>query len=256
MARRTFDVIDVTEILMHWHAGRSKSEMAGEPGGGPQDAAQVHRPGECGGDRPGRPAVGGGVGAGAGLVPAAGRYAAAAGDVAGDRDAPRLHRGPAQGRGDGCRRSTSGCAMSTAWRASVASLRRYVAANLPEEVRRSPGAGAGRDPSQPGSRRRSTTGSWAGGSTRSTGQRRTVWAFVMVLCCSRHMFVRPDADDGPAGVDRVPRRGVRVLRRCARPARPGKCSAEHFPASVPGRVMWPVTAASSDRGISFPPPAT
>ena len=28
MARRTFDVIDVTEILMHWHAGRSLSEMA------------------------------------------------------------------------------------------------------------------------------------------------------------------------------------------------------------------------------------
>ena len=24
-----------------------------------------------------------------------------------------------------------------------------------------------------------------------TGRRRTVWAFVMVLCCSRHMFVRP-----------------------------------------------------------------
>ena len=28
MARRTFDVIDVTEILVHWHAGRSKNEMA------------------------------------------------------------------------------------------------------------------------------------------------------------------------------------------------------------------------------------
>jgi response regulator of citrate/malate metabolism len=28
MARRTFDVIDVTEILMHWHAGRSKNQMA------------------------------------------------------------------------------------------------------------------------------------------------------------------------------------------------------------------------------------
>jgi len=28
MARRTFEVIDVSEILMHWHAGRSKNEMA------------------------------------------------------------------------------------------------------------------------------------------------------------------------------------------------------------------------------------
>src|SRR5437667_418664 len=32
MARRTFDVIDVTEILMHWHAGRSKNEMAASLG--------------------------------------------------------------------------------------------------------------------------------------------------------------------------------------------------------------------------------
>ena len=45
MARRTFDVIDVTEILMHWGSGRSKNEMAQSLGGGPQDAAEVPRPG-------------------------------------------------------------------------------------------------------------------------------------------------------------------------------------------------------------------
>src|SRR5436190_22183816 len=28
MARRTFDVVDVTEILIHWHAGRSISEVS------------------------------------------------------------------------------------------------------------------------------------------------------------------------------------------------------------------------------------
>jgi hypothetical protein len=28
MARRTFDVIDVTEILVHWQAGRSLNEMS------------------------------------------------------------------------------------------------------------------------------------------------------------------------------------------------------------------------------------
>jgi len=27
MARRSFDVVDVTEILIHWYAGRSKSEI-------------------------------------------------------------------------------------------------------------------------------------------------------------------------------------------------------------------------------------
>jgi predicted ArsR family transcriptional regulator len=28
MARRTFDVVDVTEILAHWYAGRSKNQIA------------------------------------------------------------------------------------------------------------------------------------------------------------------------------------------------------------------------------------
>ncbi|GAF98912.1 unnamed protein product, partial [marine sediment metagenome] len=28
MARRTLNVVDVTEILVHWHAGRSLSEIA------------------------------------------------------------------------------------------------------------------------------------------------------------------------------------------------------------------------------------
>src|SRR6266404_4955099 len=32
MARRTFDVIDVTEILVHWHAGRSLNEMSASLG--------------------------------------------------------------------------------------------------------------------------------------------------------------------------------------------------------------------------------
>ena len=32
MARRTFDVVDVTEILVHWHAGRSLNEMSGSLG--------------------------------------------------------------------------------------------------------------------------------------------------------------------------------------------------------------------------------
>ena len=38
-------MIDVTEILVHWHAGRSLNEMSGSLGGGPQDDPQVRRPG-------------------------------------------------------------------------------------------------------------------------------------------------------------------------------------------------------------------
>jgi DNA-binding transcriptional regulator LsrR (DeoR family) len=32
MARRTFGVIDITEILVHWHAGRSKNQIASSLG--------------------------------------------------------------------------------------------------------------------------------------------------------------------------------------------------------------------------------
>ena len=32
VARRTFDVIDICEIFTHWHAGRSKNEIAGSLG--------------------------------------------------------------------------------------------------------------------------------------------------------------------------------------------------------------------------------
>ncbi len=40
-------------------------------------------------------------------------------------------------------------------------------------------------------RRRSITGRWDGGLDPRTGQRHTVNVFAMVLCCSRHLFVRP-----------------------------------------------------------------
>jgi transposase len=76
--------------------------------------------------------------------------------------------------------------------ASVASLKRYVAANLPEEVRRDrvvvlrdetdtpPGEEAQLDYGH--------LGYWA---DPMSGKRRRVWAFAMVLACSRYMFVRP-----------------------------------------------------------------
>jgi hypothetical protein len=32
MAKRTFDVIDICEIFVHWHAGRSTNEVAGSLG--------------------------------------------------------------------------------------------------------------------------------------------------------------------------------------------------------------------------------
>ena len=56
MARRTFEVIDVTEILMHWHAGRSKNELAGSLGVDRKTLRKYIAPAEAAGICPGGPA--------------------------------------------------------------------------------------------------------------------------------------------------------------------------------------------------------
>ena len=50
-------MIDVVEILQHWHAGRSKADDRGECGGGPEDGAQVRGAGRGGRAGAGRPAA-------------------------------------------------------------------------------------------------------------------------------------------------------------------------------------------------------
>jgi transposase len=76
--------------------------------------------------------------------------------------------------------------------ASVASLKRYVAANLPEEVRRDRVVVL-RDEADvpPGEEAQIDYGHLGYWTDPMSGKRRRVWAFVMVLACSRHMFVRP-----------------------------------------------------------------
>ncbi len=191
MARRSFNVVDVTEILIHWHAGRSQSEVATSLG---VDRKTVKKY----------------------LTPAI-----EAGIVPGDQ--PRSNEQWAElvrswwpGLVDTRLRQTTwpqievhyqfvvdmlaaGVTQQTIWQrlrdeqglsASVASLKRYVAANLPEDVLRSrvtvlretPPAG------QEAQIDYGYLGSWV---DPVGGRRRRVWAFVMVLACSRHMFVRP-----------------------------------------------------------------
>ena len=88
MARRTFDVIDICEIFTHWHAGRSKNEIAGSLGLSRNTVRKYVAAAEAGGHGTGRP---GGVPQhewaelARSVVPGAGGHAAAAGDVAGDQ---------------------------------------------------------------------------------------------------------------------------------------------------------------------------
>ena len=74
---------------------------------------------------------------------------------------------------------------------SVQSFRRYVAANVPEETRRAQVRVWNPRPAEAGEQAQIDYGQLGRWLDPVTGKLRTVWAFVMVLACSRHMFVRP-----------------------------------------------------------------
>jgi transposase len=184
-------MVDVTEILIHWHAGRSQSEVATSLGVDRKTVKKYLAPAIDAGITPG--------------------------------DAPRsseawaeLVRGWWPGLVDARLRQTTwpqieahhqfvvdmlaaGVTQATIWQrlrdehgltASVASLKRYVAANLPEDalrakvtvLRETPPAG------QEAQIDYGYLGSWV---DPIGGRLRRIWAFVMVLACSRHLFVRP-----------------------------------------------------------------
>jgi DNA-binding transcriptional regulator LsrR (DeoR family) len=58
MARRSFDVVDITEILVHWYAGRSQNEIAASLGVDRKTIRKYTGPAVAAGYRPGRPAGG------------------------------------------------------------------------------------------------------------------------------------------------------------------------------------------------------
>jgi len=74
--------------------------------------------------------------------------------------------------------------------ASVASLKRWVAANLPEEVRRDRVTVLGEE-AEPGAEAQIDYGHLGSWTDPRSGKKYRVWAFVMVLVCSRLLFVRP-----------------------------------------------------------------
>jgi transposase len=191
MARRTFDVIDVAEILVHWHAGRCQSEVADSLG---VDRKTVKKY----------------------LVPAI-----AAGIVPGDEPRSQeqwkdLVRGWFPELADTTLRQTTwpaiavhrdyiveqlrvGVTKATIHQrlrdehdlsASCASLKRWIAANLAEEAMRSR-VTVLRGEVEPGSEAQIDYGYLGSWTDPATGRLRRVWAFVMVLTCSRLMFLRP-----------------------------------------------------------------
>jgi transposase len=191
MARRTFDVVDVTEILIHWHAGRSINEVADSLGLDRKTVRKYVDPARQAGMAPGGPAVG--QAEWARLV--MGWFPHLADTrlnkvtwpqiaVHHDYIKAQLGCGVTQATNHQRLRDEHGLA------ASYASLKRYVAANMPAETRRDQVVVL-RGEIEPGSEAQIDYGQLGWFVEPRTGQRRKLWAFVMVLACSRHMFVQP-----------------------------------------------------------------
>lgn len=183
-------MVDVTEILVHWHAGRSQSEIATSLG---LDRKTVKKY----------------------LAPALEAGVAPGDEPRSQEQWAALVRSWWPGLVDTRLRQTTWpqieahhefiksllgvVTVATIWQrlrdehglqVSVASVRRYVRANLPEDalrskvtvLRESPPAGEEAQIDY------GYLGSWV---DPVGGRLRRVWAFVMVLACSRHVFVRP-----------------------------------------------------------------
>jgi transposase len=191
MARRSFDVVDVTEILIHWHAGRSISEVSTSLGVDRKTIRKYLAPAVAAGLTPGGPPL---VQAEwAALVLGWFPHLADTSlrqvtwpEIAEHHEyiVAQLKAGVTQATIHQRLRDEHGL------RASVASVKRYVAANLAEEVRRDQVVVL-RDPVAAGEEAQIDYGHLGWWVDPTVGRRRKVWAFVMVLCCSRHMFVRP-----------------------------------------------------------------
>ncbi len=190
LARRTFAVIDIVEILIHWHAGRAKAEIADSLGVDRKTVRKYVAAAEAAGIVPAGPSL------------SHEQWAARARQWFPELWTPQL-RCPSFSElarfhetiKAGLKTNTA----STVWQrlrdedglqASLASFRRYVRAELPDEAARG-AVTVRKDDPPPGQEAQIDYGFLGAWCDPATSRRRRVWAFVMVLAASRHMFVRP-----------------------------------------------------------------
>ncbi|HEV8626777.1 MAG TPA: IS21 family transposase [Acidimicrobiia bacterium] len=190
MARRAFDVIDLIEIYTHWHAGRRKVEVARSLGVDPKTVRKYVAPAETAGIVPGGPPL------------TKDEWAARIREWFPELVTPQLrsrtfaeidrHHGAIK---QGLKTNTA----TTVWQrlrdeagltASITSFRRYLWLVFPDEVARAH-VTVLRDDPPPGEEAQVDYG-FLGRWFDPVAQRlRRVWAFVLVLAHSRHMFVWP-----------------------------------------------------------------
>lgn len=183
-------MIDVVEILQHWHAGRPKSVVASSVGVDPKTVRKYIAPAEAAGMAPGGPPLGRAEWAELvrgwfpELVDARARsltfsvidaHRATIGEMLKSNTVATVHQRL---------RDESGLEVSTT------SFRRYVWSEFPDTA--DPAKVTVLRPEVPAGEEGQVDYGFLGSWTDPvTGRTRRIWAFVMVLACSRHMFVRP-----------------------------------------------------------------
>ncbi|MGH4019909.1 MAG: IS21 family transposase [Pseudonocardiaceae bacterium] len=184
-------MIDIVEILIHWYAGRSQYELATSLGVDRKTLRKYVAPAQAAGLAPGGPPM-----AEADWRKLVVEWFPQLADTRLRQvswPAIEVHRDYINA---GLKAGVTAATIHQrlvdehGLDASVASLRRWVRANLPEQTRRGQ-VTVLRDASPPGEQAQIDYGRLGMWLDPATGRRRAVWAFVMVLACSRHMFVRP-----------------------------------------------------------------
>ncbi|MGW5248313.1 IS21 family transposase [Streptomyces sp. NPDC004129] len=190
MARRTFTVVDIVEIYVHWYAGRSKNQLAASLGVDRKTIRKYLAPAEASGMAPGGPPM------------SEADWGKLIKSWFPELARRRLNQvtwaeiEPHRDLVKGLLETTTVTTLHQRLRdegklaVSLSTFRRWVTENLPNESARSK-VTVLRDDVEPGSEAQIDYGFLGQWINPSTGKRHRIWAFVMVLPCSRHMFVRP-----------------------------------------------------------------
>ncbi|WP_328786401.1 MULTISPECIES: IS21 family transposase [unclassified Streptomyces] len=183
-------MVDIIEIYVHWYAGRSKSQVGASLGLDRKTVRKYLRPAEEAGMAPGGPPM------------SEADWAKMIKSWFPELVSRRLNQitwpeiEHYRDYVKGLLKTTSVTTIHQRLRdehklkASLSSFRRWVHENLPDEAARSRVTGL-RDEVEPGSEAQIAYGFLGQWINPGTGKRHRIWAFVMVLPCSRHMFVRP-----------------------------------------------------------------
>lgn len=190
MARRTITVIDVVEILVHWHAGRRIGELCSSLGVDPKTVRKYTAPAITAGLVPGGPRLS--EAEWAALV--AEWFPALVDPSARATTWPEfeVHR-------DKIAKAMGVVTVATIHqrlrddegvKASESSLRRFIWANFPEEAARD-AVRVLRDPTDAGDEAQVDYGLLGRWLDPTSGRTRRVWGFIIVLAYSRLLFLRP-----------------------------------------------------------------